>query len=89
LQQLSGTVGTFGDRASVLLVVLDLLVVVALNPALLTSLYRRIAPMAVGSSGAEGLPAARLTSSLEHSTLIAPTILLTPSVQPVLHSFFT
>ena len=42
-----------------------------------------------GSTGAEGVAPSRLTSSLEHSTLIAPTLLLTPSVQPVLHSFFT
>ena len=44
--------------------------------------------MAIGSSGAEGLAAARLTTSLEHSTLIAPMLYLTPSVQPVLHFFF-
>ena len=45
--------------------------------------------MGIGSSGGEGLAASRLTSSLEHSTLIAPMLDLTVSVQPVLHSFFT
>ena len=43
--------------------------------------------MAVGAYGAEGLAAARLIMSLEHSTLIAPMLYLTPSVQPVLHFF--
>ena len=43
--------------------------------------------MAIGSSGAEDLAAARLTSSLEHGTLIAPMPLNGPSVQPVLHFF--
>ena len=41
----------------------------------------------IGSSGTESLAAARLTTSLEHSTLIAPMLYLTPSVQPVLHFF--
>ena len=40
-----------------------------------------------GSTGAEDLAPARLTSSLEHSTLNAPMPLLTPSVHPVLHFF--
>jgi len=53
------------------------------------SLHRRITPVAVGSSGAEGLAATCLTSSLEHSTLNAPMLNLASSVQPVLHSFFT
>ena len=43
--------------------------------------------MAIGSSGAEGLAAARLTSSLEHGTLNAPMPILKPSVHPVLHFF--
>ena len=46
-----------------------------------------LAPVGVGPSGAEGLAAARLTSSLEHSTLNAPMPFLNPSVQPVLHFF--
>ena len=40
-----------------------------------------------GSTGAEGVAPARLTSSLEHSTLNAPMPLLTPSVHPVLRFF--
>ena len=40
-----------------------------------------------GSTGAEDLAPARLTSSLEHSTLNAPMLLMTPSVYPVLHFF--
>ena len=40
-----------------------------------------------GSTGAEDLAPARLTSSLEHSTLNAPMPLMTPSVHPVLHFF--
>ena len=40
--------------------------------------------MGIGSSGAEGLTASRLTSSLEHSTSIAPMLDLTASIQPVL-----
>ena len=40
-----------------------------------------------GSTGAEDLAPARLTSSLEHSTLNAPMPLMTPSVQLVLHFF--
>ena len=40
-----------------------------------------------GSTGAEDLAPACLTSSLEHSTLNAPMPLLTPSVHPVLHFF--
>ena len=43
--------------------------------------------MAIGSSGAEGLAVARLTSSLEHGTSNASMPLLTPLVQPVLHFF--
>ena len=42
-----------------------------------------------GSTDAKGVAPLRLTSSLEHSTLNAPTLLFIPSVQPVLHSFFT
>ena len=85
LQQLHGPsdepmlgVGTFGDTCPSYS-----------RYTLLTSLHRRITPVAVGSSGAEGLDAACLTSSLEHSTLNAPMLNLTSSVQPVLHSFFT
>ena len=40
-----------------------------------------------GSTGAEGVAPARLTSSLEHSILNAPMLDLTPSVHPVLHFF--
>ena len=40
-----------------------------------------------GSTGAEDLAPARLTSSLEHSTLNALMPLMTPSVHPVLHFF--
>src|SRR6185312_12717829 len=40
-----------------------------------------------GSTGAEGLAPAGLTSSLEHSTSNAPMPLLTPSVHPVLYFF--
>ena len=40
-----------------------------------------------GSTGAKGLAAARLTTSLEHSTLNAPMPILKPSVQPVLRFF--
>src|SRR6185312_80523 len=39
------------------------------------------------STDAEDLAPARLTSSLEHSTLNAPMSLMTPSVHPVLHFF--
>ena len=42
----------------------------------------------VGSTGAEDLASARLTSFLEHSTLNAPMPNLKPSVQPVLHLIF-
>ena len=41
----------------------------------------------LGSTGAEGVAPARLTSSLEHSILNAPMLDLTPSVQPVLYFF--
>ena len=40
-----------------------------------------------GSTGAEGVALARLTSFLEHNTLNAPMALLTTSVHPVLHFF--
>ena len=40
-----------------------------------------------GSTGADGLAAARLTTSLEHSTSNAPMPSLTPSVHPVLRFF--
>ena len=73
------TTGLTDDLVSVQPVPLDLHVVVALADVLL----RRT----TGSTGAEGLAAARLTTSLEHSTLIAPMLYLTPSVQPVLHLF--
>ena len=43
--------------------------------------------MGTDSSGAEDLAPGHLTSSLEHSTLNAPMLDLTPSVQPVLHFF--
>ena len=66
---------------------LDLHVAVALDPSLLTSLHRCFAPVGIGSSGAEGLAAAHLTSSLDNSTLIAPMPLSDPSVKPVLLSF--
>ena len=42
-----------------------------------------------GSTGAEDLAPARLTSSLEHGTLNALMPILKPSVQPVLHLMFT
>ena len=51
------------------------------------SLNRCIAPVAIGASGAEGLAAAHLTSSLDNSTLIAPMPLSDMSVKPVLLSF--
>ena len=66
---------------------LDLHVAIALDPSLLTSLHRCIAPVGIGSSGAEGLAAAHLTSSLDNSMLIAPMPLSDPSVKPVLLSF--
>jgi len=66
---------------------LDLLVVVALDPFLLTSLHRWYAqmdaPMVIGSTGAEGLAAALLTSSLDNSTLNAPMPVFDSSVKPV------
>ena len=40
-----------------------------------------------GSTGAEGVAPARLTSSLEHGTLNAPMSISKLSVQPVLHFF--
>ena len=66
---------------------LDLHVAVALDPSLLTSLHRCIAPVGIDSSDAEGLAAAHLTSSLDNSTLIAPMPLSDTSVKPVLLSF--
>ena len=51
------------------------------------SLHRCLLRWGIGSSGAESLAAARLTTSLEHSTLNAPMSLLTPSVHPVLRFF--
>jgi len=68
-------------------VTLDLHVAVALDHFLLTSLHRCIAPMGIGSSGAEGLPAAHLASSLDNSMLIAPMPVFDPSVKLVLLSF--
>jgi hypothetical protein len=66
---------------------LDLLVAVTLDPSLLTSLHRCIAPVPIGSSGAEGLADVRLTSSLDNSTSIAPMPVPDPSVKPVPLSF--
>ena len=66
---------------------LDLNVAIALDPSLLTSLHRCIAPVGIGSSGAEGLAAVRLTSSLDNSMLNAPMPVPDPSVKPVLLSF--
>ena len=66
---------------------LDLHIGVALDPSLLTSLHQGIAPVGIGSSDAEGLAAAHLTSSLDNSTLIAPMSLSDPSIKPVLLSF--
>ena len=62
---------------------LDLLIAVALDHALLTSLHRLLLRWGIGSSGAEGLAAARLTSSLDNSILITPMLDLALSVQPV------
>jgi len=69
-------------------VTLDLYVAVALDPPLLTSLHPCIAPVGIGSSGAEGLAAAHLISSLDNSILIAPMPLNDPSVKPVPKSCF-
>ena len=66
---------------------LDLHGAVALDPFLLTSLHRGIAPVGIGSSDAEGLAAAHLTSSLDNSTLIAPMLVSDPSVKLTLLSF--
>jgi hypothetical protein len=44
--------------------------------------------MGIGSSGAEGLAAARLTLSLDNSTSNAPMPDFNLSVKPVLLSFF-
>ena len=66
---------------------LDLLIAVALDHALLTSLHRRLLRWGIGSSGAEGLATAHLTSSLDNSMLIAPMLVSDPSVKPVLLSF--
>ena len=62
---------------------LDLYVAVALDPPLLTSLHPCIAPVGIGSSGAEGLAAAHLTSSLDNSMLNAPMLVSDLSVKPV------
>ena len=80
------TTGLTDDLVSVQPVPLDLHVAITLADV--------IAPTPcsnthTGSTGAEGVAPSHLTSSLEHSTLIAPTLLLTPSVQPVFHSLFT
>ena len=80
------TTGLTDDLVSVQPVPLDLHVAITLADV--------IAPTPcsnthTGSTGAEGVAPSRLTSSLEHSMLIAPTLLLTPSVQLMLHSFFT
>ena len=65
----------------------DLLVAVALDNYLLTSLHRHLLRWGIGSTSAEGLAAAHLTSSLDNSMLIAPMPLSDPSVKPVLLSF--
>ena len=65
----------------------DLLVAVALDNSLLTLLHRRLLRYGIGSSGAEGLAAAHLTSSLDNSMLNAPMPLSDPSVKPLLLSF--
>jgi len=54
---------------------------------LLTSLHRCLLRWGIGSSGAEGLAAAHLTSSLDNSMLNAPMPDSDPSVKPVLLSF--
>ena len=51
------------------------------------SLHGAMLRCITGSTGAEDLAPARLTSSLEHITLNAPMPLMTPSVHPVLHFF--
>ena len=56
---------------------------VALDYFLLTSLHRRLLRWCIGSSGAERLATAHLTSSLDNSTLIAPMLVSDPSVKPV------
>ena len=61
----------------------DLLVTVTLDNSLLTSLHRRLLRWGIGSSSAEGLAAAHLTSSMDNSMLIVPMPLSDPSVQPV------
>jgi hypothetical protein len=68
-------------------VTLDLLIAVALDHALLTSLHRRLLRWGIGSSGAEGLASGHLTSSLDNSTSIAPMPAPDPSVKLVLLSF--
>jgi len=50
---------------------------------MLTSLHRCIDPVGIGSSGAEALAAAHLTSSLNNSMSIAPMAVPDPSVKPV------
>ena len=74
------TTGLTDDLVSVQPVPLDLHVAITLADV--------IAPTPcsnthTGSTGAEGVAPSCLTSSLEHSTLIAPMPNLTPSVQPV------
>jgi hypothetical protein len=64
-------------------VTFDLHVAVVLDPFLLTLLHRCIAPVGIGSSGAEGLAAVHLTSSLDNSMSIAPMPVPDPSVKPV------
>jgi len=68
-------------------VTLELHVTVALDHSLLTSLHRCIAPVGIGSFGAEGLAAAHLTSSLDNNMSNAPMPLSDTSVKPMLLSF--
>ena len=65
----------------------DLLLAVALDNSLLMSLHRRLLRWGIGSSGAEGLVVAHLTSSLDNNMLKAPMPLSDPSVKPVLLRF--
>ena len=64
-------------------VTLDRHVAVALDPLQLTSLHRCIASVAIGSTGAEGLTPAHLTTSLDNSMVIAPMPIFGPSFKPV------
>ena len=72
---------------SVLPVTQNLLVAVALDHSLLMSLHRRLLRWGIGSSSAEDLAAAHLTSSLDNIMLNAPMPLSDPSVKPVPKSY--